>query len=409
MSNFNPTAALDYARQLSQPRQVGSREESLVAGEIAGNLRKLGFRVNFQPFRFSTALDVFLTAEIIVGQVLILTTMLLVGISPWLTLVQSGLLAAVLVLSNPINRAVQRGSVRCTNELGENFWSSISWRVGSQHESRNILASLQNPSPEVAKAHLILAAHYDSKSQRFPLVLRLALFVVLITGSFVFIILNLLGLVAEAFIPMAIIIGSMVIISGMPLLIMGNGNDSPGAIDDASGVGLILHLAEILAQQAAYLKKLDITLLVTSAEEMGVKGALACLKEYREIFHRQSKEAGLYSLNFDGIGVEGKLYLVGRKPKSAQSRDVNLFDLVRNSCKQMGISIGRFSLPGAMFDHVPFEQEGLDAISIISIGSSSWWIHTRHDSPDKLDSAGFEQAGKLALRVIEELSGITID
>lgn len=409
MINFNPTAALDYARQLSRPRQVGSAEESQIASEIAGKLSKLGFRVDFQPFRFSTALDIFLKAEIIVGQGLIFTTMLLVGVSPWLTLVQSGLLAAVLVLSNPINRAVQRGSVRCADEQGENFWSSISWRVGSQYETRNILASLQDPSTGAAKPHLILAAHYDSKSQRLPLVLRLALFVVLIGGSFFFILLNLISLVAEAFLPMAIIMGTLVIISGMPLLFMGNGNDSPGAIDDASGVGLILHMAEVIAEWDAYLDKLNVTLLITSAEEMGVKGALACLVENIDTFRRQSKQAGLYCLNLDGIGVQGKLYLVGSRHKTAQPHVDNLFDLLRKSCDQMNVSVGRFSLPGAMFDHVPFEQEGFDAVSIISVGKSSWWVHTSKDSPDKLNTRGFDHAGKLALRVIEKLSGSTIN
>ena len=42
-------------------------------------------------------------------------------------------------------------------------------------------------------------------------------------------------------------IGILVIISGIPLLFLNYGNESAGAIDNASGLGLVLHLAALLA------------------------------------------------------------------------------------------------------------------------------------------------------------------
>jgi hypothetical protein len=62
-----------------------------------------------------------------------------------------------------------------------------------------------------------------------------------------------------------------------------------------------------------------------------------------------------------------------------------------------------------MFDHLPFAEAGYDAISIIAIGKSTWSIHTSIDTPDKLHIRGFEQAGHLAIRVIEKLSGLKIN
>jgi hypothetical protein len=81
--DFDPTIALSKARKFSRPRQVGSSEEVKVAQEIACQLEQSGFVVNFQTFQFSTALERFLSAEILAGQVLILTTILTSGFNQW--------------------------------------------------------------------------------------------------------------------------------------------------------------------------------------------------------------------------------------------------------------------------------------------------------------------------------------
>ena len=201
-------------------------------------------------------------------------------------------------------------------------------------------------------------------------------------------------------------IGFLVIICGIPLLFLDYGNNSPGAIDDASGVGLVLHLAETIAQHPTLNGKLSITVLITSAEELAVKGALAYLKENESYLRCQAGGGGLHVLNFDGIGVDGKIYLVGGEHRRVQSQDNNLSDLVLQSGKELGIPIGMFSLPGALFDHIPFTIAGYDALSIIGIGKYTWSIHSSKDVPENLHPSGFDQAGRLAIGVIEKLSRI---
>jgi hypothetical protein len=56
-----------------------------------------------------------------------------------------------------------------------------------------------------------------------------------------------------------------------------------------------------------------------------------------------------------------------------------------------------------MFDHVPFAQRGLDAVSLAVIGKATRAVHTPGDSADKLHVRGFDQAGQVALRVIEKM------
>ena len=64
--------------------------------------------------------------------------------------------------------------------------------------------------------------------------------------------------------------------------------------------------------------------------------------------------------------------------------------MLRKSAEEFGISLGRFFLPGAMFDHVPFAEAGYEAVSLIGIGKDSLSIHTANDSPEKLHARGFE-------------------
>jgi hypothetical protein len=119
--------------------------------------------------------------------------------------------------------------------------------------------------------HLYLVAHYDSKSQRMPLVVRIALFMLAISAGLMLVVLTLFGIFTVLYLP----IGLLALAAAIPLLFLDVGNNSPGAIDNASSVGLVLHLAEVLAQRADWQNKLRLTILIPSAEEMTLMGSVA--------------------------------------------------------------------------------------------------------------------------------------
>ena len=397
--------ALDYARRLSRPRQVGTPQEREVADEISKQLQQSGCSVETQDFQFSTAFERFLVLEIFAGLVLVLAAILTLGLYQWLTLLLAGLLAFLILLIAPINRLVQKHSIRFAEHQSVSFWSGIIWQLGKRYSTTNIAASWPQFPHERNLPQLYLVAHYDSKSQYLPLVVRIALFVLVIAGSLVFSILNLINAFLLPCTPALYSIGIIVIVCATPLLFLDYGNDSTGAIDNASGVGLVLHLAEIIAQKPVLMGKLGITVLITSAEELAVKGSWAYLLENKNRLRRQAEGEGLHILNFDGIGVDGKLYLAGGSRQRADSSDAYLHYLVRHSAQEIGIPVGRFLFPGAMFDHIPFAEEGFDAVTVIGIGKDSLSVHTGKDLPEKLHVKGFDQAGRLALRLIEKLSG----
>jgi hypothetical protein len=61
-------------------------------------------------------------------------------------------------------------------------------------------------------------------------------------------------------------------------------------------------------------------------------------------------------------------------------------------------------LVGAQFDHLPFADAGLDALSLVSVGRAVWQVHTPGDDIQLLSAEGFRQAGAVALAVLEALS-----
>lgn len=340
----------------------------------------------------------------------ILASQVLIGITLWLNsqglpaqAVSALFLILLIALTGPINRLVQQNSLASEPDEQSPAWTRLFTRLGKNYQTFNCLARLPGLAPQPGETQLILVAHYDTKSQAMPLVVRIALFVVGIGGSAVFAILVL----ASTFYPPLAIVAQMVgvlsILAGIPLWFLNQGNASPGAIDNASGAGVVLHLAETLSCHPEVCRQIGLSILITSAEELSTMGAVAFVRKYGPQLCQQAKAGRLYVLNFDGPGVNGKLYWVGQKSSGDSSTDPTLHSLAQQACQDLNLALGRFALPGALFDHIPFSNLGIDAGSLIAVGRDSLKVHTHQDTPDRLDARGFDQAGKVTLWIINRL------
>lgn len=424
---FNPQTALAYARALARPRLLGSGEDEAVAQKIVEQLTRFGWQVERQPFEFVTGVNQIIRLLIVTGEVLILLIFWAWGVSVWLSILLAALLLTLLFSVESVLRAAEGASLEQTNSL----LSRVCWRVGKRYRTANIVARI-NPHPNPAGApsasfdyvqdtdgggspglpapfalfkwggagggvsHLYLMAHLDSKGQAIPVVLRAVLFGVLGGGALLFAILTLLRTFFPAFTSLGALAGIGAMLAGVPLLFLDANNRSPGAIDNASGLGLVLHLAECLAQDMAWREKLEVTLLITSAEELAVMGAAAFVRANLNTL--QTEADNLLFLNFDGIGVRGRLNYAGRSGR--------LLNLIRQACAELGLPLARFGFGGVLFDHIPFVRRGFEALTLMSLGPAAWWVHTARDTVDKLEAEGFRQGGAVALRVVEKLASI---
>ncbi len=310
--------------------------------------------------------------------------------------------STAVMLFVPLQRRVQAAALERNGRglrWGQRYTTVNLIATGDRVSAAPVVAPSTGRNPLPNLPHLYLVAHYDSKSQRMPLVMRITLFMLALMAGLILVALTLLDVPTVLYVP----IGLLALTCGVPLLFLDVGDNSPGAIDNASSVGLVLHLAELLAQRTDWQDKLRLTILIPSAEEMTLMGSVAYVTAHAETLHVQDRANGVYVLNFDGIGIDGELYYVGHSRQSGSAARLNLLALVRRACAELQLPLKHFRFVGALFDHIPFAQRGFDAISLIAVGQASQAVHTPADTIAKLHLRGFDQAGRVALHVIEQL------
>jgi hypothetical protein len=394
---FNPITALYYTACLSRPRMVGTEEEQKSAQEIKGLLEYFGYHVEEHHFTFANAINSFVSI-LLIGNMLLIALALVFKDYAWIV---GAMMLGLFLSFNRILHAAEHGCIAPqTGELSA--WAKICMKLGKRYTTTNLIAKIRRDIAREANisTKIYLVAHYDSKSQIMPILIRICLFAFVIGGGLTFSILSLFSfaLTLPYLQSLIFILGIFLIIISLPLIVLDVGNKSPGANDNASGVGTVLHLAECIALREDLREKIDVTILIPSAEEMGLMGAAAYVQHHLAA-RRDEKE--LYVLNFDSVGIEGRLCYVDANNKHKPSR---LLSLIKQTCKETNTPISHFSLVGALMDHIPFARAGFDAISFTVSGKASWWIHTQHDSVEQLHPKGFAEAGNVAIGVVERIN-----
>jgi hypothetical protein len=237
-------------------------------------------------------------------------------------------------------------------------------------ESTNLVAARSD------RPRVWLVAHLDSKSQTIPMLVRVAA-VVLSTVMYLMMMLALIAGPKEA----AWIAASLTALSLLPLILCFTGNDSRGALDNASGVAAVLI--------AAAGTPADVGILITSAEELGLAGARA--------FARSHGSTGL-AINCDTIDDRGR-FIVMRSGKSARSANALMSASAR---LKVPVQLRRM-IPGILADNVAFAQAGWDSCTL-SRGNLATLntVHTSGDRNTSIDGAAIEQAADILVAAVEE-------
>ena len=241
-------------------------------------------------------------------------------------------------------------------------------------QSSNLVASRGNPS-------IWLVAHLDSKSQPVPILVRavgvMAVLCVAV-GAVIVAVVQVAGNDVRWMWPWITGIG---VLSSLPVAASIVQSRSAGALDDASGVGTVLMVAQSLPRQLA------LGVVLTSAEELGLAGARAWVRG----------RGAAHALNIDGVDDEGALRLTW-----TQRRPTALIDLLTARAGEAGIPVrsGRL-LPGALLDGVAFAEAGWQVVTVSrgTIGTVAR-IHTPGDSLDGLTGDGMAVTASIIVAAI---------
>ncbi len=232
-----------------------------------------------------------------------------------------------------------------------------------------------------------LVAHLDSKSQTVPMLTRIASSIGMAAVTLVATTVLLVSLSGDrnaSAVWRAIEVSALIV--ALPSILCWVRNQSPGAVDNASGVAAVLLAAESLSSVR------DLGVLITSGEELGLAGARVWAAKARP---------GIVALNCDTVDDKGgwRLMYTGAIP----SRIRVAADAVSSSTVLKPV-LGRM-IPGILADSMAFADRGIESVTV-SRGTLSTLarIHTRRDNSNAFTGSGVAEASVLLAALTGELA-----
>lgn len=251
-------------------------------------------------------------------------------------------------------------------------------RDRSHHSTGKNLVAVRGGQPRVW-----LCAHLDTKSQPFPTLVRtIGVFLAIITTVSLIVFYFLDALVADST-SIWMVLGTCATVASLPLLASTIGNDSPGAVDNASGVAAVL-------QAAAETPGLPLGVVLTSAEELGLAGARAWAR--RKDGAAAAPVRPELVINCDTLDDGGTMRCVFHRRSERRHADE-----IRRRAGALGIGLKLMRrTPGILLDSASFSAAGYPAVTLsrVTLGTLGR-IHTPRDTAGRLTGDGAAAAASM--------------
>ncbi len=380
----NAARALADAHALAFPRYPGTEGDRRAIERVAGRLREAGLEVSVEPFSYDLRPALRATRAVLLVTALLVTAGgLLSRQSAWwalLPLVLGFAIGGVLLVWAP--------------------WSAKIYGRPGPTETANVAG---RHGPAAPRLTLILMAHHDSKSQSLTFPWRMGMTLTAIGGALVLLASLLTALArgepAAGWWPLAG--GGAAALALVVLSTMTSGNRSPGGVDNAGSVGIVLELARLLP--AAVPDDVELIFLSPGAEEDHMVGAMRWLDAHLE----ELRGKPVLAINFDGAGSPGRLVLLERTTFGKRFAP-ELSDAARRASRRLGIPLRGIFMPPAMgIDAIPFHHRGFRCLTISSgsLGRATMAIHSAGDVAEHLDADTTKRALRLAADMVLDLAG----
>lgn len=173
-----------------------------------------------------------------------------------------------------------------------------------------------------------------------------------------------------------------------------------GANDGASGVAVLLHLADLMKAEPP---PIGVDIVLFDGEDYGVEGDLSNYLLGSRFF--VSKTAADYQPRF-GILLDmvGDKFLEIPKERNSLHFAPDIVELVWNKAAELGITEFVSKAGYAIFDdHIPLNEAGIKTINIIDFNypdkTNRFW-HTHKDTPENCSPESLEAVGTVVTHVI---------
>ncbi|MBD3256079.1 MAG: M28 family peptidase [Candidatus Lokiarchaeota archaeon] len=387
---YNENNAYNITKRLAFPRLIGSEGEKKAINIVVDEFEKAGFNkeeIYRESFNTSFYNWKFVRFVFIPLGILLILIALSFYFNLWLTI----LLNVIFIVSaSKVLGFASSSEIKLFKDDSKNL------------KTENIFTRIKC---ETAKKKVIFMAHWDSKSQIFPSILRIVFFMVVVFGflglTLLFMVLSVIQIFISFSFPLLnyILLGISIFVSSIGFLNFFNKtqNKSPGALDNAASVGTVIELARYYKHRS--MDEIDLTFLITGSEELNLAGAKFFIKQHRSEYEHDSS----FFINFDTIGGEGVLRIITSYglPRKTSSKKLN--DLFLSAAKRMDIDAKNVYLPtGAWSDYMPIVKQGFEACWLSS-SSGLAKIHTKKDDMSLVSEIGLKNVLKLTIKVVKKL------
>ncbi|TXT67717.1 MAG: membrane protein of unknown function [Promethearchaeota archaeon] len=259
------------------------------------------------------------------------------------------------------------------------------------------------------KYNVVLLSHHDSKSQYlstyirayFALIFLIVVFFALLAYITVIILerRGILEMVSYGLKLYIFIVGWLTVSFFFTLATNYISNESPGALDNASGLYSVWKTAQYLNESP--FSHIEVWFILTGAEEIDQEGAAAFLNKYRS---ELSPENTLI-INFDMVGLKNNpLEVVDSFYVPKEMINPFLIQLIEESAEKLDIKLKRWYLwIGGYSDGMLFQEEGFFRTINFITKKASKYAHQKKDTYDLIDPFLIDQQAKL---VVEMITGI---
>lgn len=387
---FNSEHAYKYTEDLSFPRSPGSEGEKQARDYIIDSFKHKELDVEIQEFKFSTfPLAVMARCFLLLLIAMQILMYICYDRNPLYSVLISFVVVSLIIISTKWKKNYHK-------------LYDIPWK---EKTSWNIIA---RKTKENATKNLIFLAHYDSKSQTLPAFWRATLFGTSLVGS-----VSLIGLTTLLAIykfidwPVPVwdksLLFYLCIITNIALFLLQlnkSGNKSPGSLDNASGIGVLLELAKILPEE---MNNTNLTFIATGAEEDGLCGAVRFMEKEGYKYDKEKT----YFINFDGPGAEGNIIITSSYGIPPCHTGGILTPLSLKIAKELKYPVTKGYIPlGAGLDQFPVSVYGFPVITVSCgklFSKIIFAIHSEYDRMDLISRHALERAGNLCYKMALEI------
>ena len=263
-------------------------------------------------------------------------------------------------------------------------------RIGKKKKSQNLYVkilgnsevSLPNNSPheqDNARGNLLFVCHLDSKGQRLHMNYRIFLFKWWIISSVCCLILIFFkNFILIQFSFWLFLVGAVPLIFNFVIIILlcfnTTNNESPGAIDNGSGVACVLELLHYYSDSKVRLKNYNLWFLFTGAEENGTMGIRHLIQKLKHLDNTKS-----FQLNFDTIGTN--IDIITGERGAFFFKNTKGFTATIHMIKRIRLSRS---------DAYILADNDITGFGVLDIESYKY-VHSKDDTVDKVDCSLLEK------------------